>query len=212
MKQAYYDFRQLSCNRGAKLACEKVYWAISALRANHLNNQLDFNKAIIAAPILVGHLCSASVPTIPSLPCSLDRLAAIRVILSDSLRCTHEGDKKKLTELRDTLGYHNEKRKESLLQKLMVHNPKRRRLGIAAVKDTEGNVIFGKDESQRFLGKFWGKKFEEKPIDESQAGIFVKKFSKMFPDTCWIMSWLCFLSMMTGLSKSSPGPDGIAYG
>ena len=142
----------------------------------------------------------------------MDRIAAIRGILSDSLRCTHEEDKKELSELRDTLGYHSEKRKESLLQKLMVHNPKRHRLGIAAVRDMDGNIIFGKDESQRFLGGFLGKKFEEKPIDECQAGIFVKKFSKAFPDTCWIMSWLCFLSMMTGLSKTSPGPDGIAYG
>ena len=157
-----------------------------------MNNQTEFNQAIIAAPILVGHHCSDSLPSIPSLPCSLERVDAIRVILRDSLRCTHEEDKKELTELRDTLGYHNEKRKESLLQKLMVHNPKRRRLGIAAVKDTDGNIIFGKDESQRFLGKFWGKKFEEKPIDEKNAGIFVKIFFKMFPDTCWVMSWLCF--------------------
>ena len=212
MKQAYFDFRQLNSNRGAKLACEKVYWAISALRANHTNNQLEFNKAISAAPILVGHLCSDSLPTIPTLPCSVERVNGIRAILSDSLRSTHAEDQKELNELRDTPGYHNEKRKESLLQKLMVHNPKRRRLGIAAVKDTEGNIIYGKDDSQRFLGKFWGNKFEEKPIDEFKAGIFVKKFSKMFPDTCWVMSWLCFLSMMTGLSKSSPGPDGIAYG
>ena len=184
MKQAYYDFRQLNCNRGAKLSCEKVYWAISALRAIHMNNQHDFTKAVTAAPILAGF------DDEHSLPCSGEQVDCIRVTLRDALRCTHDEDKKELLDLRDVSGYYNEKRKESLLQKLMVHNPKRRRICIAAVRDNEGNTIYGKDDSQRFLGRFWGEKFKEKQIDESQALIFVRKFSQTFPETCWIMSWL----------------------
>ena len=97
----------------------------------------------------------------------------------------------------------------------MEHNPKRRRIGISAVRDTDGNIILGKDDSQRFLGRFLeggGAKFEENQIVESQSLILVRKVSKAFPETCWIMSWVSFLSMMIGLTNSSPGTDGVPYG
>ena len=137
-------------NRGAKLSCEKVYWTIFALRANHLNNLHDFSKATQSAPFLLDP--SGGV----SLPCSQEHLVSLRDILRDALLCTDEEAKQELMDVKGDIGYQNEKHRETLLQRLMIHNPKRRRLGIAAVRDSEGNIIYGTDNCNNFLGAFWG--------------------------------------------------------
>ena len=69
----------------------------------------------------------------------------------------------------------------------MIHNPKRRRIGIEAVRGEDGTPIFGKDESMEHLGRFWGEKFKAVSIEEDGAREFVAKFSVKFPEASCVL-------------------------
>ena len=79
--------------------------------------------------------------------------------------------------------------KASLAKKLAMHKPGGRKIGIQAAKNEEGVPIHDEDEAAAFLSRYWGKQFEEKPIDEALARDFVQRFAVQFP--AFVMSF-CF--------------------
>ena len=202
---SFGDFKNLCFERGAKTPEERIFWALRALRAHHFNNTLDFLKAMSAAPVLQIEGTPNSLPTTQA------HLQHIRDILKQARDTSIEEKRMELEAIKDEKGYREEKRKDNLVRELMVHNPKRRRLGIGAVRKEDGNVINDRDESMDYLGKFWGKKFEASQIEEDSAKNFVQRFARKFPETTWTMGWLAFMSLMASLKNSAPGPDGIPY-
>ena len=209
LRHASTKHKQRRDDRGAKTAEERIYWAIYALRASHAGEEENFKKAIGAAPQLRLDEDQADEGVFPA--CG-EHIAKIRGVLNEALKMDHIQKKEEIESIRDTPGYIEEKQRHSLLQDLMKHNPKKKKVGIHAVRDDEGNPIYGQDESTKRLGKYWGEKFKSVDIDdEDKAREFIVRFSNRFPEVSWFLGWIQFISMMQHLNSSAPGPDGIPY-
>ena len=202
---AYAEFRDHANHRGALLAKERIYWALQAIRASDTNNLHLFLKAVEAAPQLQHDSFTGQ------LPIAYTHLALIRGVLQDALRAD-DADKQAELEHSSTLPeYARQRLTDNLLKKLALHNPKRRKLGIEAVRGCNGQPILDKTAAGDHLSKFWGGKFQEQAINESEASAFTGNFSTAFPIIQCLLRFATFAALVVGAKKSAPGPDGVPY-
>ena len=97
------------------------------------------------------------------------------------------------------------------MKKLSRHSPKRRKLGIEAVRGSDGVPILDKKSADNHLTSHWGGKFKEHAIEEAEAAHFTTSFSKPFPTIQWMLTFAAFVNIISGCKKSAPGPDGVPY-
>ena len=107
--------------------------------------------------------------------------------------------------------HQKERQKATLMKKLAMHNPKKTKLGIEAVRNEEGTPILEKEKALDHLGRHWGCKFQERQINAREADAFTRHFSNKFPSIGWYIWFLEFSMIIMSAKHSSPGPDGIPY-
>ena len=95
MKQVNKQVLEIRRNRGAVCAKERIHWAIKALRAHYLRQDLKFEEAINAAPQLKLDNGDAKVPADPN------HLAHIRRVLKLSLDQDDEETRRENEEMKN---------------------------------------------------------------------------------------------------------------
>jgi exonuclease III len=191
--------------RGALLAKERIFHATEALRANATLNLEAFLKALESAPQLQHESFTGGVPV------EIVHVEHIRNVLQEALTVDDDDRRTELERIADLPEYDQQRMKKCVMKQLSRHNPKRRKLGIEAVRGHDGIPILEKDKAFKHLSEYWGQKFEEKPINEIEARQFTKKFSRQFPRVPWKLTFVAFVNIVLACRKSAPGPDGVPY-
>ena len=211
-REAFIAFKQNSANRGSQTSKERIFWSLQALRGNDSRNFQEMKKAFIAAPQLLHDDYDED----SDASLSSAHVSHIRRILNDSLKMSEQELRAELQAAQKLPEYASDKVKQGLMAQLARHNPKHQKMGIEAVKGDDGMPIFNKSEAHSYLGRFWGKQFCEKHIDEHKAKDFCEEFSNKIPaqwrvSSIWLLPFQLFLLLLCHVKKSAPGPDGIPY-
>ena len=147
---AYERYKNQVNNRGACLAKERIYWSLQAIRASEALDFKLFLQAMEAAPQLKHDSFSGQ------LPVSADHLALIRCVLQEALQKDDAEQQVELEQLANVPEYERQRIKNDLMQRLARHNPKRRKLGIEAVRGADGVPILDKVAAGDHLSMHWG--------------------------------------------------------
>jgi hypothetical protein len=174
-RHAYTLFQDKNNIRGARLAKERIFWSLQCLRACDGENLADVKKAIKAAPQL-GHQSFCG-----KLPLEQNHILHIRQVLQEALHISDREAEEEIKNASKEPEYRRCKIKDGLANRLSLHNPKRQRVGIEAVKTTEGVPLLEKDEANAYLGSFWGTKFQETGINIDKATRFAQQFFRKIP-------------------------------
>ena len=202
---AYDQYRENAASKASSPVQERILWALQALRANDFKDIKLFISALGSASELKHSSFSGVVPI------TEEHIASIRRMLREALAIDDAGRMEKLQQADQMQDYEKQKTKEILTKKLALHNPKRRKQGIEAVRGENGEPISEKTLADDFLGKYWGDKFKEKRIEEEETKRFTRNCPKRFTCLQWVLSFITFASIVTDCKKSPPGPDGIPY-
>jgi hypothetical protein len=203
---AYEHYKKDMKSRGALFAKERIFWSLEAIRASDMLDIRSFLKASEASPQLQHSSFSGQ------LPISSDHLASIRVVLRDALQLDDADKQAELEHVAGIPEYETTRRKDCIMKRLSRHNPKRRKLGIEAVRGPNGEIIFDTAAAEDHLSKHWGEKFKNKPISKKEAEQVTSNFSKRFPTIQWMITLAAFVDVVASCKPSAPGPDGVPYG
>ena len=132
-------------------------------------------------------------------------------MLTDALSLVDEDLQAELKEVEALPEYENQSRTKNILAALAAHSKKHRRLGIQAVRDSNGDPIFEKAAADRELNTFWGQRFQEAQVDEPGGKALAEQYSNPLPSTEWVMPSLIFYIFVMRVEKTSPGPDGVPF-
>ena len=202
---AAWQVRHIAMHRGATICKERIFWSIQALRAVDVCNRSKFQDAWTAHPGM------AMPHTNFDWPVSLSIAEAIRANLVVDFRLEDEEIREEITEAAGDNRYQATRRRQYYLHRISKHCKSNRRIGINAVRDEHGNPCFGSVAVCSQMASYWGKKFEEQPVDSVLAKKFAKRWASAFPATDWTMSFSGFEEMIKKSKKSKPGPDGVPY-
>ena len=194
-------------HRGAATPREKVYFAINALRAVHDLSDNDFTRAIGGAPVLL----HPSNPNNETPQLDHPHTTHIRTILGQQLALSDEEYRAEMEAARNLPDYVTDKRRASYLERLAAHSPKRRKLGIRAIIDDNNMPILDNSAACDVVCNYWGRNFQEKPIDDNLARAVLSTHSQRFPECNYIMDEPEFYELTDIYRRSQPGPDGIPY-
>ena len=80
------------------------------------------------------------------------------------LTVTDEQRMKELFDLKGHPEYEVHRRRQTLMAKLARHSPKRRKLGITAVRDSDGSPVYGKSEAKKNWQDIGETNFNRNPL------------------------------------------------
>ena len=104
-------------------------------------------------------------------------------------------------------------RNAALYRQSMLWAPFSRKSTNIAIIRSDGSLAASGHEKADELGRYWGKTFDEKPINADDANAFVKEFGTSFDfDHLRPPGQADIKACLARARHSAPGPDGLPYG
>lgn len=203
-QEAAAHVRDLSARRGAKTADERIYWALSALRAVRQGQHEALTRAIGAFPAM---------GEVPHGHRFLDagHVGYMQGLLQQAVQMNIEARANELKAAAELPDYVRRRQTASLARWASQWSPKRCRVGLNGARLADGTDELDPAKASASLCGHWAKVFAAQPIVMTAAQTFLEQYSVPFPDVTWHMTKVEFNKVVASAKHSAAGPDGIPY-